>query len=114
MWARPNAGQHASTMNLISPAEAHRAIYIDFEGRQKDPPSLLGVRWDADQFEQWVIEPALYSAADGSPKTKLRWPAGYGRFETGLRNSLDAKRSIETLGGIVETLVRRAEAENRL
>jgi hypothetical protein len=44
------------------PEEINRAIYIDFEGTKKDPPSLLG--WMCE--EQWgfyVTEPAMYPAA---------------------------------------------------
>ena len=50
----------------ISPIEADRAIYIDFEGTAVDPPSFLGAAWaDGDDrfFVQFVIEQALWPAA---------------------------------------------------
>jgi hypothetical protein len=41
-------------------------MYIDFECRQKQPPTLLGVLGGGDStaeaFEQWILDPALASA----------------------------------------------------
>ncbi len=47
----------------ISPAEAERAIYIDFEGFVGHPPSLLGVLI-GDALEQIVLDPRLRGAAE--------------------------------------------------
>jgi hypothetical protein len=33
---------------LLTEAEALRAIYLDFEGNQDRPPTLLGVLWNDD------------------------------------------------------------------
>ncbi len=51
----------------LTPADAERAIYIDFEGTAVDPPSLLGAEWlDEDEvyFIQYVMEQALWPAAE--------------------------------------------------
>src|SRR4051812_28591821 len=49
------------------------SMYIDFECRQKQPPTLLGVLGGADsapdRFEQWILDPALASASVASPRT---------------------------------------------
>lgn len=55
-----------------SPEDWRRAVYIDFEGRVKDPASILGMAcegvWSVD-----VIEPELWSAAAyGHPRGKVR------------------------------------------
>jgi len=49
---------HAS----ISPAEAERAIYVDFEGFMNKPPSLLGILIDGS-LAQVVLDSQLTSAA---------------------------------------------------
>lgn len=58
---------------VLTPVEADRAIYIDFEGTKTDPPSLLGAvfspgRGRVDQtrlvYQVDIIEPALASAVD--------------------------------------------------
>ena len=47
--------------------EVEQAIYIDFEGTQKDPPVMLGVFWvtrdNEEHFEQLVFDSTLESAA---------------------------------------------------
>ena len=47
--------------------EVEQAIYIDFEGTQKDPPVMLGVFWvtrdSEEHFEQLVFDSTLESAA---------------------------------------------------
>jgi hypothetical protein len=50
-----------------TPSEAEHAAYIDFEGTETDPPSLLGILFSDGatlHFEQHVIEEALWPAAD--------------------------------------------------
>ena len=48
--------------------DSTRAIYIDFEGTIKDPPSLMGLLYhdqdDQAVFKQFVIEPGLYPAGN--------------------------------------------------
>ena len=48
-------------------ATALTAVYIDFEGNQDAPPTLLGVLWpervDRPEFEQFVFEPLFLGAA---------------------------------------------------
>jgi hypothetical protein len=51
-----------SPVRKISLADWKRAIFIDFEGRVKDPPSLLGHACDS-VWSVYVIEPELWSAA---------------------------------------------------
>ncbi len=104
--------------DLIAPTAAVNAIYIDFEGNQNKPPSLLGVRWRAaemDHFAQFVLEEALFPAVDGSPKTVHKWPGdGYQRAEGVEARPGAAKRATVTLLEAVRSLVSRAEAEGRL
>ena len=54
----------------FTPIEAERAIYIDFEGTETDPPSFLGAAWADDagglRFVQYVLEPALWPAAEAT------------------------------------------------
>jgi hypothetical protein len=52
-------------------AEAHRAVYIDFEGRQEGPPTLLGILFVSESdgapapvFWQHVLEPLFWGATD--------------------------------------------------
>ena len=50
----------------VLPEEAHRGIYIDFEGTAVDPPSFLGVTWvdgETQHFVQHVLEKSLWPAA---------------------------------------------------
>ena len=48
----------------LRPAEARRALYIDFEGTRADAPSLLGVYIAGrKRFYQTILEPALHPAA---------------------------------------------------
>ncbi len=49
--------------SVISPRDADRAIYIDFEGFADHSPTLLGILI-GDQFEQVVLDSELTSAAD--------------------------------------------------
>jgi hypothetical protein len=55
----------------LTPREAERAIYVDFEGTETDPPSFLGaLRADDDgglRFVQYVLEQGLWPAASGRP-----------------------------------------------
>lgn len=50
--------RHAS----ISPAEAERSMYVDFEGFANKPPSLLGILVDGS-LTQVVLDPQLEAAA---------------------------------------------------
>ncbi|WP_373071061.1 hypothetical protein [Gemmatimonas sp.] len=47
---------------IPTPREARRAIYLDFEGTEVDPPSLLGAACDSD-WHAVVIERALHPLA---------------------------------------------------
>jgi hypothetical protein len=52
----------------LTPEQIQRAIYIDFEGTKKDPPSFLG--WSCEgEWAYCVIEEALFPAA-AYPHTK--------------------------------------------
>ena len=58
-------------MSEYSTEDWREAIYIDFEGRVKDPPTFLGMccrdSWDVD-----ILEPLLWSAEDyGHPKGEV-------------------------------------------
>jgi len=50
----------------LAVVEDQRAIYIDFEGREKDPPTFLGalcVEDGSQDFVQYVIDQVLWPAA---------------------------------------------------
>ncbi|MFO7893703.1 MAG: hypothetical protein R6U63_08215 [Longimicrobiales bacterium] len=47
----------------ITPREAFRAMYIDFEGFKKGSPSLIGIACEYE-FEQVVLSERLYPAAE--------------------------------------------------
>jgi len=63
-------------MSLLTPNEAQRAIYIDFEGNTDIKPTLLGILYapdpdehtpfPADVLEQWILEPAFHGSVEGS------------------------------------------------
>ena len=59
---------------LLTPEQAARAIYFDFEGCVNEAPSLLG--WSveledgSEQFSQWIVEGALQSATRTVPHTR--------------------------------------------
>ncbi len=53
---------HSVNESEISPIQADKAIYIDFEGLMNEPPSLIGVMIDGE-FSQHVFDPKLYLAA---------------------------------------------------
>jgi hypothetical protein len=90
----------------ISPVEAFRAIYIDFEGLKGEAPSLIGIATQYD-FRQAVFAPALKGAADAEglrfvtvevvAQELVRWSddenrliVGYSQFE---------RRELEQHGG---------------
>ena len=52
----------ATSDDRIRAVATLNAIYIDFEGNQNKPPSLLGVRWRAaemDDFAQFVFRGSI-------------------------------------------------------
>lgn len=99
------------------PGGRSQGHYIDFEGNQDLPPSLLGIRWRAgeqDHFEQFVIEEALYPVVGGSAKTTHAWPKAYARVEAVPTDSVAAVRASDSLTALASKLVTRAESEQRL
>ena len=68
--AMDSTSSGAGPTGVLTPVEAERAIYIDFEGTETDPPSFLGAAWaDGDggvRFVQYVLEPALWPAAEAA------------------------------------------------
>ena len=61
----------------INMEEARRGIYIDFEGTAVDAPSFLGATWvdgDTQHFVQYVLEEALWPAAQAKEKCRVsKW-----------------------------------------
>tara|TARA_B100000902_G_scaffold308715_1_gene297933 strand:+ start:40 stop:696 length:657 start_codon:yes stop_codon:yes gene_type:complete len=61
----------------INMEEARRGIYIDFEGTAVDAPSFLGATWvdgDAQNFVQYVLEEALWPAAQAKEQCRVsKW-----------------------------------------
>jgi hypothetical protein len=54
---------------LLTPEEARRAIYVDFEGRKKEPEMLLGVSWQRHKsgppwLRHYIVDKRLSSIAD--------------------------------------------------
>ena len=65
-------------LRAISSQEVERGIYIDFEGRMKDPPSMLGILTVNNgefEFDQPVFEEALWPAARHTPKKTTGYAA---------------------------------------
>jgi hypothetical protein len=54
------------TRRRLTPDEAKRALYIDFEGRKDRPPVLLGATRfaSAHRVHQYVTDPHFASIAD--------------------------------------------------
>jgi hypothetical protein len=78
----------------LTPEQARRAIYLDFEGRKDEPPVILGTLWVSRQgreptVRQYVVDPAFRSAA----KPPIRF---------------------SSLAGQLESLLRRAERQHRV
>jgi hypothetical protein len=68
------ANQATPWRALLTPAEASRAIYLDFEGRMNEDPAFVGVASDGRtevRFEQSVHDPALLSAAKAKSLTRV-------------------------------------------
>lgn len=59
------ARQQRKREAALSVSEAQQAIYIDFEGFEDKPPSMIGV-FVGEAFEQVVFDPALHLAAEHS------------------------------------------------
>ena len=76
----------------LTPEEASRALYIDFEGRKDQPPVLLGAtRYAlAAKVHQYVTDPHFASIAD------------------------DEDLEVMTLAAAVERIIQRAEKRDRL
>jgi len=51
------------SMKRATASEVYRGIYIDFEGREKESPSLIGILIDG-RFEQVVLDRSLGPAAE--------------------------------------------------
>ena len=58
---------------VLTPGQAARAVYFDFEGCKDEAPSLLGWSYfleeGTEQFCQWIVEDALASASRTVPHT---------------------------------------------
>lgn len=85
---------------LLTNAEARRALFIDYEGSKGRPPTLLGVLCEGDadsdgngDFRQYVLEPAFHPCA-------------------GKRGARYAVPASET--DVLATLAERCECEDRL
>jgi len=77
--------------SVLTPAEAKRALYVDFEGNEDRDPTLLGVLAEKEGPEFWIVEEAFAGCAD---KQKARaFPA--------------------SLSDLAVELVERAEREDR-
>ncbi len=75
----------------ISLAEAERAIYIDFEGFEKDAPALLGVLIDG-AFEQIILDEKFQGAA--SYQNPMRFVPGKQLISELLDRSIKEDRRI--------------------
>lgn len=86
---------------MLTPEQAARAIYFDFEGCKDEAPSLLGWSYARDDgsehFRQRIVEPALWGARHTVPHTAGRSRCGKA-----------------TLAGAVLRLVTLAEEQERL
>lgn len=102
--------------NTISPDEAIRAIYVDFEGGQKLDPTFIGVRTreaETDIFEQVLLEDGLFPTLDLPNGKHYGWPNGYTRVESARLDRVKPQRKASTMGALVGALVQQAKADDR-
>jgi hypothetical protein len=96
--------------NVLTPAQAANAIYIDFEGRQDQRPGLLGVLYAEGKHSpdqrRIILRHDIVGrdlcALEGA--IGLTWPGLVYRYDT----------SATTVGRSIVNLVRRAKAQDRL
>lgn len=72
---------------LVTPDEARKAIYMDFEGGQNQPPAVPGLRWTqgmADAAAQYALSQDLATAVENRAPLLHRWPKRYMRMESDL------------------------------
>lgn len=91
---------------MLSPAEAERAIYIDFEGTKTDPPSLLGSLFspgrskvDPDRlvYQLDILEPALAATQNAVVNN----------------GNAELRSRVRSMASTIGELVGRAEKQNR-
>ena len=87
----PHFGKSLPTEKKISLAEAERAIYIDFEGFEKEAPALLGVLIDRS-FEQFILDEKFQGAA--TYKNPMRFVPGAQLIGELLDQSIKEERKI--------------------
>ena len=87
----PHFQKSLPTEKKISFAEAERAIYIDFEGFEKETPALLGVLIDGS-FEQIILDEKFQGAA--TYKNPMRFVPGRQLIGELLDQSIKEKRKI--------------------
>ena len=87
----PHFQKSLPTEKKISLAEAERAIYIDFEGFEKEAPALLGVLIDGS-FEQIILDEKFRGAA--TYKNPMRFVPGKQLISELLDRSIKEKRRI--------------------
>lgn len=85
-------------MTILTPAEAASALYVDFEGREQEPPVLLGTLGPAERFVQHVLDPLFRGALQYRPRST----ASLGELREG------------DLPGVARWLAGRLEHEDRL
>jgi len=98
----------------LTPLEASRALYIDFEGLAKQSPALLGVRWSDDEcghFHQYVLGPDLAATAERAPTREARWPLDYPHAAG---TPVAPKYFASSLECAIAALTMRSEAEDRM
>jgi|ETNmetMinimDraft_8_1059916.scaffolds.fasta_scaffold09633_5 hypothetical protein len=93
---------------VLSPLDAHRAIYIDFEGFKDQPPALLGTLW---AYGRRPTDKRLRCVHD-IHHTSLQQITGAVELKTGFLESYEQRAySIEQS---INGTARLAEAQNRL
>jgi hypothetical protein len=89
----PRRGGHRRRMRIMTPAQAERAIWIDFEGTTTEDPSMLGVLWMPEratrpELTQYVFDEGLALATGASPRARGHRIV-MADMETTLRNLVD-------------------------
>jgi len=58
--------------SILTPAEAQRALYVDFEGNKDRDPTLLGALVDVQGPEFWIVEEAFAVRTSTEPGPSRR------------------------------------------
>jgi len=95
-----------SAKQTISPYEAQRALYVDFEGRKDEPPALLGAMYATGaRFSDTRVVMSHYVVDPQLSRLGSAWTID-GPYRYDVRH--------ESLSGALNAVIRLARSKNRL